>query len=220
MKELIITVTFLAVSLVAQSPKAQQLAVERAKALGGTAEMTTYKGRRALHVAPPAVERTAAAMATFDDLDFGNGVIEADVAGIPIKDASDTARGFVGIAFHLADEAESYELIYIRPLNGRAKDQLQRNHSTQYMSMPGFDWKTLRAQSPGVYESYVDLEPGAWTHLKIVVHDQDASLYVGDAKQPCLVVHDLKLGKRSGGVALWAGSEADGYFSNVKIVAE
>jgi hypothetical protein len=88
------------------------------------------------------------------------------------------------------------------------------------MSMPDFHWKKLREQSPGMYESYVDLEAGAWTHVRIVVHDQDASLFVGNAKEPCLVVHDLKLGKRGGRVALWAGQEADAYFANVRVKRE
>jgi hypothetical protein len=199
---------------------AQKIDVAKSKALGGTAEMTTYKGRKALHVTPPPAERNAAAMAQLEGVEFENGVIEADVVGMPVKGASEGARGFVGIAFRVDGEANRYELIYIRPLNGRAHDQLQRNHSTQYMSVPDFPWKKLREQSPGVYESYVDLEPGAWTHLRIVVRGQEAELYVGDAKQPCLVVHDLKLGKRGGRVALWAGSEADGYFTNVKIANE
>jgi hypothetical protein len=199
---------------------AQNVQLAKAKALGGTAEMTTYKGRKALHVTPPAGDQKAAAMAVLDGIDLENGVIEADLVGVPVQGASETARGFVGIAFRVGGEAESYELIYLRPLNGRAPDQLQRNHSTQYMSMPDFHWRKLREQSPGVYESYVDLEAGAWTHVRIVVHDQDASLYVGDAKQPCLVVHDLKLGKRGGRVALWAGQEADAYFANVRVTRE
>ena len=56
----------------------------------------------------------------------------------------------------------------IRPLR-RIGDQAMRNHSTQYVSTPGYGWKKLREEHPWVYESYADLEPGKWTHLKIVV---------------------------------------------------
>jgi hypothetical protein len=42
----------------------------------------------------------------------------------------------------------------------KPNDQLQRNHSTQYMSMPGFPWDKLRSKTASKYESYVDLVPG------------------------------------------------------------
>ena len=49
------------------------------------------------------------------------------------------ARGFIGIAFRL--QGNLYEYIYLRPANGRADDQIRRNHSTQYGAHPdyGFD---------------------------------------------------------------------------------
>jgi hypothetical protein len=55
------------------------------------------------------------------------------------------------------------ESIYLRPTNGRADDQLRRNHSVQYDSVPDFPWFRLRKESPGVYESYTDLEAGEWS---------------------------------------------------------
>jgi hypothetical protein len=55
--------------------------------------------------------------------------------------------------------------------------------------------------------------------MRIVVNGKDASLYIGNAGQPCLVVHDLKLGDVSGGVALWSGPGTDGYFGNLNITA-
>ena len=48
-------------------------------------------------------------------------------------------------------------------------DQLRRNRSTQYFSYPGYDFDRLRREAPGQYESYVDLEVGEWTHLRIEV---------------------------------------------------
>jgi len=75
----------------------------------------------------------------------------------------------------------------------------------------------LREESPGVYESYVDIEPQAWTHLKIVVSGINAQLYVNNAPQPCLIVNDLKLGEARGQVALWDGADTEAYFSNLRI---
>ena len=50
--------------------------------------------------------------------------------------------------------------------------------STQYTSEPEWPWERLRKESPGVYESYVDLEAGVFTRYKIVVKWTRAELYV------------------------------------------
>ena len=68
-----------------------------------------------------------------------------------------------------------------------------------------------------MYESYVDLEAGAWTKLKIAVSGTTARLYVNGANQPCLVVKDLKLGEVGGTIALWAHSTTDVYFSDLSV---
>jgi hypothetical protein len=66
-------------------------------------------------------------------LDFHDGTIEVDVAGSLLPGSLSGARGFVGIAFRIdaAGESLSSEGFYIRPTNGRADDQIRRNHSTQ-----------------------------------------------------------------------------------------
>jgi hypothetical protein len=70
-----------------------------------------------------------------------------------------------------------------------------------------------------VYESYVDLVPGAWTSMKIEVAGTTARLFVNGASQPCLIVHDLKHGDRPGRIALSAHVETDAYFGPVTVSA-
>jgi hypothetical protein len=187
------------------------------------ADISTYRGRRAVRVVnddgltATGTPAGAQAIAVVKASDFKDGTIEADMVGLPREGAPPTTRGFVGIAFHVQDHGSRYESIYLRMLNARADDQLQRNHSTQYVSQPDFTWQRLRKENPGAYESYVDLEPGAWTRIKIVVAHTKASLYVNGADQPCLIVNDLKLGGTHGQVALWTGSNSEGYFSNLMI---
>jgi hypothetical protein len=82
---------------------------------------------------------------------------------------------------------------------------------------PDFSWQRLREESPGLYESYVDLQPGVWTKMRIVVSGTEARLYVNGATQPCLLVNDLKLGATHGQIALWAYGGTDAYFSNLKV---
>ena len=180
---------------------------------------TNYKGRRAIQVlaAPGAADATS--YAVIKDALFRDGTIEVDLAGQPAAGADGNARGFIGIAFRIQDDG-SYEYIYVRPTNGRANDQIRRNHSTQYGSHPDFGFARSRQEAPGKYESYVDLQPGVWTKYKIVVDGRKVRLYVHGAEQPCLIVDDMKLEPRSGGVALWVGPGTEGYFSNLKIAAK
>jgi len=56
--------------------------------------------------------------------------------------------GFVGIAFHTQKNASHFECFYLGPNNGRADDQLRRNHVTQYVSHPDFPWRRLREEAP------------------------------------------------------------------------
>jgi hypothetical protein len=203
---------FLVVPLAAQS--ADQLTAKNA-----SIAQTTYKGRSAVQLIATPDAPNASSYALVKNMAFRDGTIEVDVAGQPAAGAGGGARGFIGIAFRLQGD-ERYEYIYLRPTNGRADDQVRRNHSTQYSSHPDFDFARSRQEVPGKYESYVDLEPGVWTKFKIEVDGRTARLYVHGAEQPCLIVNDLKLEPREGGVALWVGPGTDGYFSDLKITAK
>lgn len=178
-------------------------------------ETSSYRGSPAIKLASGPDGGDGSAM--IKGSRFHNGAIDLDVAGSPGKGAGEGARGFIGINFRIQPDGAHWENIYIRPTNGRAADQLRRNHSTQYTSYPDWPWDRLRKETPGQYESYADIVAGEWTHFRIVVHGTDASLYVGGAEQPCLLVHDLKLGDVTGSVALWIGPGTEGYFRNFKL---
>jgi hypothetical protein len=105
----------------------------------------------------------------------------------------------------------------LRPTNGRADDQVRRNHSVQYISIPGFPWPLLRKEFPEKYESYVDLVAGEWTKVKIEVKGNKARLFVHDSPQPTLIVNDLKQGLSKGAIALWVGPGTIAYFYDLRI---
>ncbi len=180
------------------------------------AEATTYHDLSALKMTFDGDGRSES-LAIVKNLSFRDGSIEVDVAGAPSKTADAQARGFIGVAFRASGDASRFEEFYIRPTNGRADDQLRRNHSVQYVSAPDWPWERLRKETPGVYESYADLSSGEWTHLRIVVKGTEAALYVNSAPQPCLVVHDLKRGNSEGAVALWIGPGTEGYFRQLTV---
>jgi hypothetical protein len=156
-------------------------------------------------------------MAIVNGQTFRDGTIEVDVAGRRGPHAVPSDRGFAGVAFRISPDRSKSEYIYLRPDNGRAEDQVQRNHSVQYASHPDFPWPRLRKEFPEKYESYVDLQPGVWTHMRIDVSGTTARLFVHNNPQPTLVVSDLKHGLSEGDVALWIGAGSEAFFSNLRI---
>jgi hypothetical protein len=184
---------------------------------GVKVEQVTYRGKPAVRVVEPQINAGGGIVVV--SVELKNGVIEAQIAGALAPGAAETSRGFVGIAFRVQADAKRYDAFYLRPTNGRADDQLRRNHSTQYISEPDFPWQRLRKETPGVYESYVDLEPGAWTPVRIAVDGTKARLHVHGAEQPTLIVNDLKQGEVPGKVALWIGQGTEAYFSNLRVTA-
>ena len=181
------------------------------------AEHAHYRGRAALRVIEQDMLSDDPTIAILTDSKFKDGVIETAIAGSLCADAPMDMRGFVGIAFRAKPHGSHFEYFFIRPTNGRADDQLRRNHSTQYCSHPDFPWFRLREESPGVYESYSDLIPGEWTDIKIIVSGLRAELYVNGAEQPCLIVRDLKLGESEGQIALWIGAGTVAHFAPISI---
>lgn len=182
-------------------------------------EKDTYLGKKSVKVLDTAQGITSELKyAKLREASFHNGTIEVELAGKPLSTAVETARGFVGIAFRIDEKDTKFECLYLRPTNGRADDQVRRNHSAQYISYPDFPWQKLRKETPEKYESYVDLEVGKWTKVKIVVKDSTAKLYVHDANQPTLIVSDLKHGAtHKGVVGLWIGSGTDAHFRNLVV---
>lgn len=177
-----------------------------------------YKGKPAIALEMPGPASNEKTIAALKNIDFHNGTIEATISGQPQANAGEGARGFVGIAFRVAADTSGMELFYIRPTNGRADDQVRRNHATQYVSMPGFPWEKLRKETPEKYEAYADMLPAEWTKVKIEVKDETAKFYVNGAAQPTLIVNDLKQGKnKRGTVALWIGPGTLGHFTDVKV---
>ena len=194
-------------------------AVDQLKLVNVKAEAVTFKGRKALRVSDAAAAGTGdeGRLVILPKIDFQDGIIEVDLAGEPGPGAGEGARGFVGMAFRVAENPSRFECFYLRPTNGRAEDQVRRNHSAQYISNPGFPWHLLRKEFPEKYETYVDLVAGEWTRVKIEVRGEKARLYVNGVEQPTLLVNDLKQGQSKGAVALWIGTGTVAHFSNVRI---
>ena len=183
------------------------------------AEVVTWEGRRSLRVTDitsPELQVTNR-LVVLPDTELADGVIELEVAGEVAEGAQGPARGFVGVAFRVQPDGEKFECLYLRPTNGRADDQVRRNHSVQYSAEPDFPWHKLREEFPEKYESYVDLVPGVWTKVRIEVSGTTARLFVHGVAQPTLIVDDLKLGESRGAVALWIGPGTVAHFDGLQL---
>ena len=149
---------------------------------------------------------------------FKNGTIEVKVLSRILQNVSTGARGFIGIAFRIDDKNSQYESIYIRPTNGRADDQVRRNHSIQYYSYPDFKFDRLRKEAPETFESYADMGLDEWITMRIEVKGKEARLFLNNSKYPVLVVKDLKFGESNeGSIGLWVDGGTEGFFKDLKI---
>ena len=176
-------------------------------------------GKTALRVAKDTADKVfdQPTFAIVKDVNFTNGTIEVSLLSRLMPNAPPTARGFIGVAFRINDDKSKFECIYIRPTNGRADDQVRRNHSVQYFSFPDYKFDRLRKESPEKYESYADMGLNEWIKLRIEVNGEKAKLFVNDAKQPTLIVNDLKHGNSSGAVGLYVDNSTEGFFTDVRI---
>lgn len=146
-----------------------------------------------------------------NDFNFKNGTIELDIKG-----KNEPGRSFVGVAFHGKDN-EMYDVVYFRPFN--FKNHERKLHAIQYVSLPKYDWSTLRETFPGKYENEIKPVPenvNDWFHAKIVVNHPHVKVFVNGAEQPALEVDQLSETK-DGKVGFWVGNGSEGWFRNLKI---
>lgn len=191
---------------------------DQLRPIGVQTEVVQHEGRTGLRVTRADDYAAGGTLVLVEGSELEDGVIEIELAGEPAPGADPAMRGFVGIAFRIdTEDPGRYECFYLRPVNGRAADQLQRNHSTQYVSHPEYGWARLRREAPGVYESYVDLVPGAWTKVRIEVDGKRARLFVHGSDQPVLLVNELKHGRSSGQVGLWLHESTVAHFRNLRV---
>ena len=179
-------------------------------------EPATYQGRKAVLVTTLSNEDKAG-FALLPGIDLQDGTIELDVAVKVLTPPGVRMPGFTGLMFRAKPDGSEYELFYLRPKNALAENQSMRNHAVQYSAEPGYGWYKLRREWPFVYESYAEIEPEKWIHLKIDVAGRVARLYVNGSTKPGLVVDGLKGANLHGALGLWVYPQEESYFANLQI---
>lgn len=148
------------------------------------ARTETYLGQNALRLRSGKAYRT--------DMLFENGTIEFDIA-------PKARRSFLGVEFRIQMEGgkANYEHIYFRPHKSGLWDAVQYT--------PGFHgastWQLYQGKG---YNAKLDIPRDKWLHVRIVVAGSRAEVYAGGAKEPVLVVKQLKGKPGKGYVGLWS----------------
>jgi hypothetical protein len=181
--------------------------------INGDCDTATEDGKRVVHLKPKggAIPGSNIGLALVEGVDFTDGNLEIDLKGKGKTEAS-----FVGVAFGAVD-GKTFEAVYFRPFNFM-RDEPFRARAVQYVAWPDNTWEKLRKEKPGTYESAVKPvpDPSGWFHARIEVTKQKVSVWVDDAKEPCLVV-DRLTNREKGKIGLWVDSK-EGAFSNLKVL--
>ncbi len=147
-----------------------------------------------------------------------NGTIEVKMLSRIMENSPfPAARGFIGVAYRVDQENKNFDAIYLRPSNGRADDQLSRNHNIQYFSYPENTFSRLRKEANGLYETYADIGLNEWIDVRIEFQDEKAVLYINNQKSPSFIVTKMLGTSKTGSIALWVERGTVGYFKDLKV---
>jgi hypothetical protein len=121
------------------------------------------------------------------DVALQDGTIEFDVQ-------LTRRRSFVYVLFRMSDRRE-HEEFYLRPHKSGLPDALQ--YAPVYQGQSA--WQLHHG--PGATAA-IEFDPGAWTHVRVVLEGRRAALFIGDMSKPALLVPRLAHEPRAGHIAL------------------
>ena len=166
--------------LSASTLPAQTLDFEKGWELAGKGSaVVPYLGRNALRLGTGNAYRR--------DVRLKDGTIEFDVA-------TTGQRSFFYVQFRMESDRE-YEEIYLRPHKTGLGDALQYNPVFKGES----NWQLYHGEGG---TAPVDIPRDEWVHVKIILRGERAAIFVGDVKDPQLVVQLLARSPTTGYVAL------------------
>jgi hypothetical protein len=152
------------------------------------------------------------------NVNLENGIVEVKVLSKLLPNAPPFARGFIGLAFRVNGDNSAYESIYVRPSNGRADDQIRRNHSIQYYAYPEYKFDRLRKEFPELYETYADIGLDEWITMRIEFSGKSVKLYLNDQEAAAFIVNEMLGSTTSGSIGLWVEIGTEGFFKDLKIM--
>lgn len=124
--------------------------------------------------------------------------------------AATSRTNFLGVAFH-ATAVNNSETVFFRPGSSGAADAVQYGPA---LNTYGAAWQIYHG--PGATAAAI-LKREQWTHVRIVVAGDVASVFLDSAEKPVLVVPRLA-GVDGSSVGVWTGNFGRGaYFSNYTV---
>ena len=148
--------------------------------LEGPAVKEVYKNKECLN--------TDKGAAVAQNLNFKNGTIEYWMC-------IQTGRGFAGIRFH-GDGGGNTEEFYIRKHQSGNPDAMQ--YTPVYNGIAG--WQLYYGDGYSTAKAYVFDE---WFKVRLVISGTRGEVYIEDMEKPVLLIHELKMGERSGKIAFY-----------------
>jgi hypothetical protein len=153
--------------------------------------------------------------------DFTDGVIEADIGGELTGRGAPDDRAFAGLSFHIGQDFETHETVYLRMTNGRLNvpppPPPRIDRAVQYVAHPDFHFEVSREAFPGRYEKGADIAIGRWHRLRLEVQGRHLRALVDGVE--VLAVDDLHYAGRRGPVGLFVGDGSCGLFTNLSVFA-
>jgi hypothetical protein len=153
------------------------------------------------------------------DVAFAKGVIEVDLAARINGRGQPEVRGFVGVAFHIADDLSTFEAVYLRMTNGSRNvppPPAPRNvFAVQYFSYPDRYWRKLRQEHPNRYEKAAPVAIETWHRFRLEVEGSTVLAFVDGER--VLMVDDLRFPNRLGSIGLWVDDGTTGYFGGLQV---
>lgn len=145
-----------------------------------------------------------------EDVEFEKGIIEVSLLG-----ENNPGKSFIGIAFNIQNN-KTFEVIYFRPFNFVAKEQIRKDHMVQYVFHPEFSWHKLREERTGEYEDEIAIPPNPddWFKAIINIDEDKVKVYVNELSEPVLVI-DRLTSTKSGKIGIWTGYGSSGRFRNL-----
>ena len=151
--------------------------------------------------------------------DFTDGSIEASIgAELTGKGAPDD-RGFAGLSFHIGQDYETHETVYLRMTNGRLNvpppPPPRIDRAVQYVAHPQFHFEVSREAFPGRYEKGADIAVGRWHRLRLEIQGPQLRALVDGVE--ALVVDDLRYAGRRGAVGLFVDDGSRALFTDFSL---
>ncbi|WP_246029476.1 hypothetical protein [Pedobacter nototheniae] len=101
--------------------KAQKITLDKKNLIPHLTHLTFEgkQGSNAVRVvkSPEVIKVDEPTYTRINNLNFGDGTVELEVMGRLLPDAPDSARAFIGLAFHINKDDSKFEGIYLRPTN-------------------------------------------------------------------------------------------------------